>query len=33
MRQQYETHADIQNEKLVADALANIGIEVYKLPI
>ena len=32
-RPQYETHADIQNERLVADALENIGVEVYKLPV
>ena len=32
-RPQYESAVDIQNEKLVADALANIGVEVYKLPI
>lgn len=33
MRQTYETTADIKNERLVAEALENFGVEVYKLPI
>jgi len=33
MRPKYETERDIQNERLVADALAEHGYEVYKLPI
>ena len=30
MRPKYETDHDIKNERLVADALANIGVEVYE---
>ena len=33
MRPMYETSHDIANEKVVADALQNIGVEVYKLPV
>ena len=33
MRPVYETSQDIANEKIVADALHNIGVEVYKLPV
>lgn len=33
MRPKYETDYDIKNERLVADALENIGVEVYKLPV
>ena len=33
MRPKYETDHDIKNERLVADALQNIGVEVYKLPV
>ena len=33
MRPKYETDKDIANERLVADALQNIGVEVYKLPV
>jgi len=33
MRPKYETDYDIANERIVADALANIGVEVYKLPV
>ena len=33
MRPKYETDHDIKNERLVADALENIGVEVYKLPV
>ena len=33
MRPKYETEKDIANERLVADALAEHGYEVYKLPI
>ena len=33
MRPKYETDHDIANERLVADALQNIGVEVYKLPV
>jgi hypothetical protein len=29
----YESQHDLQNERLVADALENIGVEVYKLPV
>ena len=32
-RRMYETHADVQNERLVADALSAHGYEVFKLPI
>ena len=33
MRPKYETDHDIKNARLVADALQNIGVEVYKLPV
>ena len=33
MRPKYETDYDIKNERLVADALQNIGVEVCKLPV
>lgn len=33
MRPRYETAADLQNERVVADALAAHGYEVIKLPI
>ena len=33
MRPMYEASQDIANEKIVADALHNIGVEVYKLPV
>ena len=33
MRPKYETDHDIANERIVADALENIGVEVYKLPV
>lgn len=33
MRPKYETERDIANERLVADALAEHGYEVYKLPV
>lgn len=33
MRPRYESKRDLDNERLVADALENIGVEVYKLPV
>ena len=33
MRPQNQTDHDIKNERLVADARENIGVEVYKLPV
>ena len=33
MRPRYESKQDLNNERLVADALENIGVEVYKLPV
>jgi hypothetical protein len=32
-RPKYETEKDLSNERLVANALENIGVEVYKLPV
>jgi len=33
MRPKYESEGDIKNERIVSDALRNLGIEVYKLPV
>ncbi len=33
MRPRYESETDRANERIVADALENIGVEVYKLPV